>query len=119
MPWTSPWNVQAVNDSFYVDDGLTGADSVDQAVQLHHQLQSLFGKGGFTLRKWDSNEPEVLQQIDPELREQKSTHTISDPDEYLPEALQQDLGIHDSWREPAKDVLAMSEISVRLVSLSQ
>ena len=42
-----PLAVQAVNDSFYVDDGLTGADSVDQAVKLHHQLQYLFTKGGF------------------------------------------------------------------------
>ncbi len=62
-----PLAAKAVDDSFYVDDGLTGADSIDQAVKLHHELQSLFTKGGFLLRKWNSNESEVLQHIDPEL----------------------------------------------------
>ena len=77
-----PLATKAVDGSFYVDDGLTGADSVDQAVELHRQLQELFAKGGFLLRKWDSSELEVLQHVDPELRERKSVHTISDPDEY-------------------------------------
>ena len=62
-----PLAAKAVIDSFYVDNGLTGADSIDQAVELYHQLQSLFAKGGFLLRKWHCNEPEVLLHIDPEL----------------------------------------------------
>ena len=77
-----PLAAKAVDDSFYVDDGLTGADSIDQAIELYHQLQGLFDKGGFLLRKWHSNEPEVLQHIDPELRERNSVHVISDPNEY-------------------------------------
>ena len=31
----------------YVDEGLAGADSVDEAITLHNQLQNLFDKGGF------------------------------------------------------------------------
>ena len=77
-----PLAAKAVCDSFYVDDGLTGADSVDQAVELYRQLQSLFTKGGFLLRKWNSSKLEVLRHIDTELQEQRSIHTISDPDEY-------------------------------------
>ena len=46
-----------------VDDGLTGADSVDEAVILHNQLQNLFDKEGFLLRKWNSSEPKVLQSV--------------------------------------------------------
>ena len=62
-----------------MDDGLTGADSKDEAIQLQNELQTLFGKGGFLLRKWNSSEPEVLQQISPELRDKQSVCTISEP----------------------------------------
>ena len=40
--------------SFYVDYGLAGADSVQEAINLQTQLQSLFSKGGFLLRKWNA-----------------------------------------------------------------
>ena len=46
---------QAVLESFYVDDGLTGTDSVRDTIQLQIQLQELFDKAGFVLRKWKSN----------------------------------------------------------------
>ncbi len=55
-----PLAAKAVSDSFYVDDGLTGADSVDEAVELYHQLRGLFVKGSFLLRKWNTSELEVL-----------------------------------------------------------
>ena len=40
---------QAILDSFYVDDGLTGADSKRKAIILQEELQELFSLGGFTL----------------------------------------------------------------------
>ena len=46
-----PLAARAVEDSFYVDDGLTGADSVEEAIDLHSQLQGLFDRGGFLLHK--------------------------------------------------------------------
>ena len=51
-------------DAFYVDDGVTGADSVEGAIELQRQLQSLFSMAGFLLHKWNSSEPTVLQHID-------------------------------------------------------
>lgn len=36
-----PHAPKAVDDSFYVDDGLTGADTVDEAILLQNQLQNL------------------------------------------------------------------------------
>ena len=77
-----PQAVSAVEKSFYVDDGLTGADSVDEAIQLQKQLQELFSGGGFLLRKWNSSEAVVLQHIAPDLWDSQSLHTIPDPDEY-------------------------------------
>ena len=73
---------QAVEKSFYVDDRLTGADSVEEALQLQKQLQELFSRGGFLLRKWNSSEATVLQHIAPELWDSQSLHAIPDPDEY-------------------------------------
>ena len=42
-----PQAVRAVLDMFYVDDDLTGADSIAQAIELRKQLQELFCLGGF------------------------------------------------------------------------
>ena len=46
-----PLATRVVDESFYVDDGLTEADSVGEAIEVHNQLQSLFGEGGFLLHK--------------------------------------------------------------------
>ena len=52
-----PLAVKAVHESFYVDDCLTGAESISEATELQKQLQELFSKGGFLLRKWCSSNP--------------------------------------------------------------
>ena len=46
-----PSTARAMEQSFYVDDGLTGADSVEEAVELQKELETMFNYGGFTLRK--------------------------------------------------------------------
>ena len=46
---THPQSVQAVLDSFYVDDRLTGANSIEEAERLRKELQELFALGGFAL----------------------------------------------------------------------
>ena len=40
----------AIQRCFYVDDGLTGADSVEEAIDLKQQLQDLFAQGCFNWR---------------------------------------------------------------------
>ena len=42
-----PLAAEAVDNAFYVDDGVTGADSVDKTIELYHQLQSLFSIADF------------------------------------------------------------------------
>ncbi|XP_062538699.1 uncharacterized protein LOC134206974 [Armigeres subalbatus] len=49
----------ALEEDFY-DDYIGGADSVETAIQLRKDLQQLLAKGGFRLRKWNSNIKEVL-----------------------------------------------------------
>lgn len=73
-----PLAAAAVEESFYVDDGLTGADNVETAVRLQKELQQLFAKGGFLLHKWNSNDSTVLQHIQPELKDTQGTHLIDE-----------------------------------------
>lgn len=73
-----PLATEAVLRSFYVDDGLTGASSISEAVELQNQPQSLFAKGGFLLRKWNSSCPSVIEQIPPELRDIENVLSIKE-----------------------------------------
>ena len=44
----------------FVDDLLTGADSIAEARQLQRQLIDVLARGGYELRKWSSNYAELL-----------------------------------------------------------
>ena len=46
-----PEAAQVAIESFYVDDELSGADSVDEAIKLRNELQDMFELGGFALIK--------------------------------------------------------------------
>jgi hypothetical protein len=91
-----PLAASAIEKSFYVDDGLCGADTVEKAVQLQNQLQAPFSRGGFLLRKWKSSEPSLLQHVPPHLLDSQPSHSISEAkvswDEHVP------VNIHQSWR---------------------
>ena len=72
-----PRATQVVLDSFYVDDGLMGADSVQEAIELRNEIQELFDQGGFNLRKWKSSEQRVLDQIPLQLRDSQTKQEIT------------------------------------------
>ena len=84
-----PDAARLVLDSFYVDDFIAGADSIQEATFLQQQLQLLLQKGGFTLRKWRSNSPEVLKVIPIHLQEESSVQEIPNPVDF-----HKTLGIH-------------------------
>ncbi len=77
-----PIATQKVHEAFYVDDGLTGADTIPEAIDLQGQLQESFFKGGFTLRKWNSNKSVILDHLPTELKESQSIQTIAEDDQY-------------------------------------
>ncbi|UYV71685.1 hypothetical protein LAZ67_9000041 [Cordylochernes scorpioides] len=52
---------------FYVDDLISGAYSIQEAKSLVAELSSLLNKGGFKLRKWPSNNKEVLSSLSQEI----------------------------------------------------
>ncbi|XP_055543217.1 uncharacterized protein LOC129728786 [Wyeomyia smithii] len=60
-----PLGSLALRKSFYVDDYIGGADTLDKAIQTRLELDKLLAKGGFRLRKWTTNNSKVLEVIDP------------------------------------------------------
>ena len=72
---TAQWHIQ---HSFYVDDLLGGASSVEEATQLYHQLTSILEKANFHLRKWRSSSSQVLEVIPQEIQESVPTQELVD-----------------------------------------
>ncbi|CAA9997912.1 unnamed protein product [Nesidiocoris tenuis] len=58
-----PIAAKVVKRDFYVDDLLTGCSSLDSALKLQEDLIELLKRGGFNLRKWCSNKPELLEHL--------------------------------------------------------
>ncbi|XP_037932602.1 uncharacterized protein LOC119667384 [Teleopsis dalmanni] len=58
-----PLASETLNEKFYVDDCLGGANTIKECKQVQEELIQLLRKGGFNLRKWASNEPEMLTNI--------------------------------------------------------
>ena len=71
-----------IHESFYVDDGLTGRDTIHEVTELQRQLQELFAKGGFMLRKWKTSTPAALKHATHHLLDEQSTHDIVDTNNF-------------------------------------
>lgn len=54
-----PLAVSAIQKSFYVDDGLMGADDVSAAIELAKQVALSLKEGGFLIRNWVSNDTQL------------------------------------------------------------
>ncbi|XP_062535421.1 uncharacterized protein LOC134204658 [Armigeres subalbatus] len=60
-----PLGGPALKKGFYIDDYIGGANSEEGAIQTRKELDELLAKGGFQLRKWASNNSNVLEGLDP------------------------------------------------------
>ncbi|XP_054719312.1 uncharacterized protein LOC129228653 [Uloborus diversus] len=69
---------KVIDKDFYVDDLLTGADSIQEAENLMSDLINLMRRGGFTLRKWISNEHSILSKLPPELKGTEQSINIAE-----------------------------------------
>ncbi|XP_055604940.1 uncharacterized protein LOC129753170 [Uranotaenia lowii] len=58
-----PLAARAVLNDTYMDDVITGSDTVEEASELQVQLDALMSSGGFRLRKYASNSPDVLKNV--------------------------------------------------------
>ena len=64
-----PLAAKVVHESFYMDDGLTGADTIEDAQKLQQQVQDLLACGGFLLHKSNCSKPFVIEHLPPILRD--------------------------------------------------
>lgn len=58
-----PQASEVIRRYFYVDDLLSGANSVTEVVKLQQQISAILLAAGFELRKWKSNESSILNQL--------------------------------------------------------
>lgn len=58
-----PEAARVLRSHTYVDDIISGADTLEEVLSLQEQLISLLAKGGFELRKWASNSKVLLRNF--------------------------------------------------------
>lgn len=58
-----PVGATITQKNFYMDDLLTGTDSIAEARKIQNQVTALLLKGGFVLQKWAPNSKELLQYL--------------------------------------------------------
>ena len=86
-----PEAAKVIMTSFYVDDFLSGADTIEDASLLQRTLTELLGRAQMTLRKWRTNDNNLRSSIPSHLLETEETQLIQAPTE-----CHKALGIH--WR---------------------
>ncbi|XP_062699493.1 uncharacterized protein LOC134284534 [Aedes albopictus] len=98
----------AIKKNVYVDDLISGHNSIEEAIELREELDCLLQKGGFRFRKWCSNSLPVLAGLPPELLGTQSSLKF-DPEESI-----KTLGIR--W-EPEADLFRF-DVSVTIQNKS-
>ncbi|KAF0750815.1 DUF1758 domain-containing protein, partial [Aphis craccivora] len=68
---------EVIKRDFYMDDFLNGANSYEEACQLRNNLIKTMQSAGLELRKWSSNNINLIKDI-PNNREGNKTKPISD-----------------------------------------
>ena len=80
-----PAAADIITNNTYMDDSFAGGDSLEEALLQKNELISLLKIGGFKLRKWVANKPELLSEIPKEdwnipssiiIEEEGSTKTL-------------------------------------------
>lgn len=71
-----PVGSAALRHDVYVDDILTGAQSLNEALVLRDQLLNLCKAGGFPLKKWAANSTTSLDDLAPDLLSKQSLHSL-------------------------------------------
>ncbi|XP_058816910.1 uncharacterized protein LOC131680208 [Topomyia yanbarensis] len=68
-----PIAARILKEDCYMDDILSGADTIEEAIEYQRQLKELLGRGCFPIHKWCSNSVEFLEHIPSEDREKHLT----------------------------------------------
>ena len=60
-----PELVELIQQSLYVDDHISGANTITEAVKSTSKVKDIFDKAGMKMRKWTTNCPELQQHFGP------------------------------------------------------
>ncbi|CAK1585679.1 unnamed protein product [Parnassius mnemosyne] len=63
---------ERILNDFYMDDLLTGCETVLEGKQIYKEINELLSKGGFELQKWSSNNETLLKEISKEIETTES-----------------------------------------------
>ena len=77
---------ESIRTEFYVDDVLTGANTIDEAKIIREELNSLLFKAGMKLRKWRSSSSDLIESI-PEVLQEKAVSPITSSSSHGTKAL--------------------------------
>ena len=58
-----PQLIQSIKNSFYVDDLISREATVEEAFNTYVVAKKFMAEGGFNVRKWASNSPELMSRI--------------------------------------------------------
>lgn len=58
---------KAISSNFYMDDLLSGAESVPECIKLQKKVHRTLAEAGFVLRKYQCNSKAVLATLEPQL----------------------------------------------------
>ncbi|XP_065213364.1 uncharacterized protein LOC135840665 [Planococcus citri] len=73
-----PIAAESIKKHCYMDNWMSGAPTVEKAIELQKTVHSTFDRFGFSLRKYQSNSPEVLCSIDSSLIEPLKQKVLGD-----------------------------------------
>ncbi|XP_053699198.1 uncharacterized protein LOC128746181 [Sabethes cyaneus] len=73
-----PEAARILAEDFYVDDMMSGTESIEEGVRLCADMQALLTGGGFILRKWSSNCPAILEQIPDEFKDDRTSFELDE-----------------------------------------
>ena len=95
--------IYEMSRSLYVDDYAPGSESIPEALELARKIKLRLSLGGFNMRKWQSNAPELQQtfQVDPEFAKELPSHITESP----PTINEEDCGYTKSVLGDQNDVI--------------
>ena len=74
--------VRKILDSFYVDDLVSGAGTVEKSFDLYNKAKTRMAQGGFRLRKWLTNSDVLKNKIEMHEDLGTSAQSINDHESY-------------------------------------
>ncbi|CAH2084595.1 unnamed protein product [Euphydryas editha] len=63
---------------YYMDDLMTGSDTVSEAIKIYEEMNELMRSGGFELQKWNSNNERFLERIGKNESSERQTIKLND-----------------------------------------